>query len=131
MVLANTEGLHDTIETLRGRVRELEDSLRNVTSASSNNPHSLHEEEIEVVHAKPPVAQEYDAFNKSAFAPSQIEEERANLINCFGKLPVETLVNIRITKTICSGTLRIGPCTQATFLGQTARSEVESHLPFS
>ena|ERR1700733_2674758 len=46
MVLANTEELHEKIEHLRSRVRELEDGLRALQSTVSDQPHSLLQDDL-------------------------------------------------------------------------------------
>src|SRR5258705_13095005 len=46
MVLANTEELHEKVEHLRSRVRELEDALRNIQSSVSEQPHPLLREDL-------------------------------------------------------------------------------------
>jgi hypothetical protein len=46
MVLANTGELHEKIEHLRSRVRELEDGLRALQSTASDQPHPLLREDL-------------------------------------------------------------------------------------
>ena len=41
MILANTEELHDQIEALLDRVKELEDALRSLQASVSTQPHPL------------------------------------------------------------------------------------------
>jgi hypothetical protein len=79
LVLANTEELQDQIETLRRRVRELENELHTSQASSSNISYPL-QGQGEVLQTKPPVAQDYGASDKSL---SKMEEEKDNFLGKF------------------------------------------------
>ncbi|KAF7302363.1 Zn(2)-C6 fungal-type domain-containing protein [Mycena chlorophos] len=120
LVLANTEELHDRIETLTSRVRDLEDGLRKLNESCTDRPHPLLKPELlaiknpplanfrENLHVIPPF-RESDSASSSASPPSDSgsgppRTDEENLMDAFG-------------------TLTIGPHGDSSFIGQTARTE--------
>lgn len=64
-VLANTEELHEKIETLADRVRKLEDALADTHTSLSDEPHPLLKEELLTIkrpleRSKPPPTPQAD-----------------------------------------------------------------------
>ncbi|KAG9222051.1 hypothetical protein CCMSSC00406_0008036 [Pleurotus cornucopiae] len=116
LVLANTEELHDRIDTLCARIRELEDALRTLQASVSTTPHPLLSNDL--LSARSP-QQPTDAPTPPTTNASHVEEE--SMIDAFG-MDDNTLT--MVSKAYVSvGTLTIGPRGEANFLGQTARSE--------
>ncbi|KAF8215723.1 fungal-specific transcription factor domain-containing protein [Mycena galopus ATCC 62051] len=119
LVLANTEELHHRIERLCSRIRDLEDGLRHLQEAVSDRPHPLLRPDLLNLKTSswpPQCASEgtspsSDSRNSASTPvtgdspdPTQSRTEEENLIDAFG-------------------TLTIGLHGEASFLGQTARSE--------
>ncbi|KZT27792.1 hypothetical protein NEOLEDRAFT_1059659 [Neolentinus lepideus HHB14362 ss-1] len=96
-VLANTEILHEKIELLSNRVRQLEDALADVYREQSSHPHPLLSEEL--LSIKRPLERE----ETEPAAPRERPEEAAEVIDAFGSLS-------------------IGQSGRSTFFGQTANS---------
>ncbi|KAJ6541643.1 fungal-specific transcription factor domain-containing protein [Mycena capillaripes] len=118
LVLANTEDLHDRIEHLCARIRDLEDALRTLQEAVSDRPHPLLRTDLLHIKTLPsqptpegPSSSSSGSRNSSSTLasdeipdPTQPRTEEENFIDAFG-------------------TLTIGMHGEASFLGQTARSE--------
>ncbi|KAJ7729104.1 fungal-specific transcription factor domain-containing protein [Mycena maculata] len=116
LVLANTEELHDRIENLCARIRELEDALRVLQESVTDRPHPLLRTDL--LHIKThtsqtspdgPSSSSSGSHKSSSTLPSdempvQSRSEEENFIDMFG-------------------TLSIGLHGESNFLGQTARSE--------
>ncbi|TFK51695.1 hypothetical protein OE88DRAFT_1460474 [Heliocybe sulcata] len=96
-VLANTEVLHEKIEQLSTRVRQLEDALAEVYGQQSSQPHPLLSEEL--LGIKRPLERE----EPEQVTPRARPEESAEVIDAFGSLS-------------------IGQSGRSTFFGQTANS---------
>lgn len=136
LILANTEELHDRIDTLCARIRELEDALRTLQASVSTSPHPLLRNDLFSARSpQQPTDSPVPPSTSSATSPAvdapHAEEE--SMIDAFG-MDDNTLT--MVSKAYVSvGTLTIGPRGEANFLGQTARSEVRllshiaSHLP--
>ncbi|KAJ6601099.1 fungal-specific transcription factor domain-containing protein [Mycena vulgaris] len=118
LVLANTEVLHDRIEHLCARIRELEDALRTLHENMSDRPHPLLRTDLLHIKTVPPQHSPEGPSSSSSGSrnssstlasdeipdPSQARSEEENFIDAFG-------------------TLTIGLHGESSFLGQTARSE--------
>ncbi|KAJ7083350.1 fungal-specific transcription factor domain-containing protein [Mycena belliarum] len=118
LVLANTEELHNRIEHLCGRIRDLEEALRTLQESVSDQPHPLLRTDLLHMKAVPPSSPPEEASPASSGSstlvsddvpdPSQARTEEENFVDAFG-------------------TLTIGVRGEASFLGQTARSEYLFH----
>ncbi|KAJ7511773.1 fungal-specific transcription factor domain-containing protein [Mycena galericulata] len=105
LVLANTEELHERIENLCARIRELEDALRTLQETVSDRPHPLLRTDLLHLKTRPASDDASPSSNGSGSSyevPERSEEE--SFIDAFG-------------------TLTIGLHGESNFLGQTARSE--------
>ena len=147
-MLANTKELHDEIDTLRRRVRELEDGLRAMQENVSLNTHPLLSPELLQIkngssgngsRQVPP------ATGRAGSSPSRVEQgsspasngqsssssdpppsptaaEEHDFIDSFGNYsPGRPFI---IDNFFILGTLSIGAHGEFTFLGKSARSEV-------
>ncbi|KAF8899388.1 fungal-specific transcription factor domain-containing protein [Infundibulicybe gibba] len=110
MVLANTEELHDRIESLSTRIRELEDALRTLQESVSSSPHPLlvPQDGLRSSLIQNPV---------STRAPNRITRP-SNIEEGTSKLPDE-----EVDEVDSFGTLRIGSYGEITYMGGTARTE--------
>ncbi|EPQ56422.1 hypothetical protein GLOTRDRAFT_128366 [Gloeophyllum trabeum ATCC 11539] len=79
-VLANTEALHEKIDLLSNRVRQLEDALGEVYSQQSSHPHPLLSEEL--LNIKRPLERE----EQDAAPTRERPEDAAEVIDAFGSL---------------------------------------------
>ncbi|KAJ7207535.1 fungal-specific transcription factor domain-containing protein, partial [Mycena pura] len=115
LVLANTEELHERIEHLCSRIRELEDALRTLQVSVSNEPHPLLRTDLLQLKSFPArparngISSSSPESNNSSSTPvsddvPQPRTEEENFVDAFG-------------------TLTIGLHGESSFLGQTARSE--------
>ncbi|KAJ7631664.1 fungal-specific transcription factor domain-containing protein [Mycena polygramma] len=114
LVLANTEELHNRIEHLCSRIRDLEDALRILQEAVSDRPHPLLRTDLLHIKSAPspegPSSSGGSRNSSSTLASDEIPNsaqsrtEDENFIDAFG-------------------TLTIGLNGESSFLGQTARSE--------
>lgn len=94
MVLANTEELHDKIDNLRSRVRDLEDGLRSLHSTVSDQPHPLLRNDLLNIktstissNAAGRNGSPFQATSSSATHTSRLEKlEDDSLIDAFGML---------------------------------------------
>ncbi|KAG1763219.1 hypothetical protein EDD22DRAFT_777289, partial [Suillus occidentalis] len=104
LVLANTEELHNKIEVMSARIRELEEALRNVHSDGSGLvPHSLLSDAITVNSSDSPESSSSSNFAEQQPQPSN-KADADSVIDAFG-------------------TLTIGTRGETIFMGGTARSE--------
>ncbi|KAG6844556.1 hypothetical protein H0H87_005976 [Tephrocybe sp. NHM501043] len=85
-VLASTQELHEKIQELATRVRQLEDALRTSHSHLSSEQHPLLSEEL--LRIKAPLQRE-PATNRNSIAPTVKEEEQnADVVDAFGTLSI-------------------------------------------
>lgn len=80
-VLASTQDLHQKIEELSTRVRELEDGLRTSHSIHSQDPHPLLSEDL--LRIKAPLQRE-----NLAIANSNADEPGGDVVDSFGSLSI-------------------------------------------
>ncbi|KAJ7610086.1 fungal-specific transcription factor domain-containing protein [Roridomyces roridus] len=111
LVLANTEELHDRIENLCGRIRELEDALRALQETVSDRPHPLLRTDL--LHLK-------SRSQPATGGPSPVSSEQSTLVDEFSD-PAPRSEEENFIDSF--GTLTIGLHGEGNFLGQTARSE--------
>lgn len=78
-VLANTEALHEKINVLANRVRQLEDALQDAHAARSREPHPLLSEEL--LQIKRPLERETPEEQSK-----ETEAESAEVIDAVGSL---------------------------------------------
>ncbi|KIM31056.1 hypothetical protein M408DRAFT_274896 [Serendipita vermifera MAFF 305830] len=80
-ILANTKDLHDEVDRLRRRVKELEEALSTLQSQITPQPHPLLEESLRMVSEKlEPL--------ENDFKPELVEEDES-LIDTFGSLTID------------------------------------------
>ncbi|KIJ66602.1 hypothetical protein HYDPIDRAFT_26938 [Hydnomerulius pinastri MD-312] len=103
LVLANTEELHNRIEVMSTRIRELEDALRQMHSEASSQPHPLLTDSITVIPQDRPEETSPGSSNLEGPSTTVLAEADA-VIDAFG-------------------TLTIGTRGETTFMSSTARSE--------
>lgn len=82
-MLANTEELHERIERLCARIRELEDALKKFQAAVSDHPHPLLRSDL--LQMKAPVT---GHANSLPGAPVPAKSEEENVVDAFGTLAV-------------------------------------------
>lgn len=135
LVLANTEELHDRIEHLCSRIRELENALRTLQETVSEDPHPLLRQDLLQVKApQSSLPSHISAAASSIPTPSpystnghvepQERTEDENFLDAFGRSVLLLRgVNV-INAEQYAGTLTIGLHGESNFLGKTARSEV-------
>ncbi|KAK7063598.1 Zn(2)-C6 fungal-type domain-containing protein [Favolaschia claudopus] len=119
LVLANTEELHDRIEHLVSRIRELEDALRTLHETVSDEPHPLLRTDLLHLKATPfsyqspseRTSSSSDSRATTSTVPTEPTDETAE-----SRTEEENLID-------AFGTLTIGLHGESSFLGQTARSE--------
>ncbi|KAF9225168.1 hypothetical protein BS17DRAFT_879292 [Gyrodon lividus] len=104
LVLANTGELHNKIEVMSARIRDLEDALRQAHSENFDRPHPLLARSITVIPqgSVPETSPSTSQFGGSCVAATKTETE--TVIDAFG-------------------TLTIGTRGETTFMSSTARSE--------
>lgn len=131
-MLANTEELHERIEHLCSRVRELEDALRALQVSVSNEPHPLLRTDLLQLKSFPARPARNGISSSSPESPNssstpmsdevpQPRTEEENFVDAFGAWSSATRQTHLMT---IPGTLTIGLHGESSFLGQTARSEV-------
>ncbi|KAF8650271.1 hypothetical protein AX16_005325 [Volvariella volvacea WC 439] len=128
LVLANTEELHDRIDRLCGRIRELEDALRSLHANHSSQPHPLLT--LELLQLKGPEnfnvsTTSLSSSSKSPSNPppsSQPSDSRSPSIPNSDDGGEESLID-------AFGTLTVGVNGESLFLGKTARSEYLIRAP--
>ncbi|KAG2336887.1 hypothetical protein BDR05DRAFT_896174 [Suillus weaverae] len=103
LVLANTGELHNKIEVMSARIRELEETLRQMHSESSDLPHPLLSDSITVISNDSPESSSSSNFPEQQPQPSN-KVDADSVIDAFG-------------------TLTIGTRGETIFMGGTARSE--------
>ncbi|KAI0732426.1 fungal-specific transcription factor domain-containing protein [Fomitopsis betulina] len=105
LALADVEGLHKKIERLRARCTTLEDGLRTLQAAVTDDPHPLLRDDLDTSTESSPSA--------SGAPPPEgplLTQEDEEFLDAFG-------------------TLTLGIRGEARFFGQTARSEYLIHAP--
>ncbi|KAJ7726359.1 fungal-specific transcription factor domain-containing protein [Mycena metata] len=107
LVLANTEELHDRIEFLCARIRELEDALRTLQETVSDRPHPLLRTDLLISKNVSP-----RGVNTSIPSPANVDSPESNNSRSEDESFIDAF-----------GTLTIGLNGESSFLGQTARSE--------
>ncbi|KAH0591557.1 hypothetical protein H2248_001613 [Termitomyces sp. 'cryptogamus'] len=115
LILANTEELHDRIETLCSRIRDLESALRTANHPVSDQPHPLLQKDVlQPIFPHPPVAPTSTATNilSSAMPPEQPPDPQSQPTGADQENFVDAF-----------GTLVLGAGDQCTYYGRTARSE--------
>jgi hypothetical protein len=117
MVLANTEELHEKIERLCSRVRDLEDALRILQSTVSDEIHPLLTDNLLQLKAPTIGPSRQESIPQSTSAPSTALTPRLEK-----NADEDTFID-------AFGTLTIGSKGETTFLGNTARSEYLLHAP--
>ncbi|KAJ7146435.1 fungal-specific transcription factor domain-containing protein [Mycena epipterygia] len=118
LILANTEELHDRIEHLCGRIRELEDALRVLQETMSDRPHPLLRTDLLHIKTVPP----HPASDGSSSSPSGSRNSSSTLAS--DEIPDLLPARSEEENFIDAfGTLTIGLHGESSFLGQTARSE--------
>ncbi|KAG1831964.1 hypothetical protein DFJ58DRAFT_719530 [Suillus subalutaceus] len=103
LVLANTEELHNKIEVMSVRIRELEETLRQMHSEASDLPHPLLSDTITAISNDSP----------ESSSSSDFPERRPQSSN---KADADSVID-------AFGTLTIGTRGETIFMGGTARSE--------
>ncbi|EIW87438.1 hypothetical protein CONPUDRAFT_45173, partial [Coniophora puteana RWD-64-598 SS2] len=119
MVLANTEELHNQIEIMSTRIRELEDALTILQSEVSDKPHDLLKDTINDLLRESPLstAAEPPAPGGGSSGDSSGAAETAN-----GEPKEDAMID-------AFGTLAIGSKGELNFTGSTARPEVSLRHP--
>ncbi|KAF7321290.1 Zn(2)-C6 fungal-type domain-containing protein [Mycena kentingensis (nom. inval.)] len=130
LVLANTEELHQRIETLCSRIRELEDGLRTLNDSCTDIPHALlHSDLLQIKlmatsHFRENVSNNHEgATAASSSSPPSLSLQNG-LDPVQGRSEEENFID-------AFGTLTIGPHGESSFIGQTARSEANYSAHFS
>ncbi|KAG2116363.1 hypothetical protein BD769DRAFT_1629847 [Suillus cothurnatus] len=103
LVLANTEELHNKIEVMSARIRELEETLRQMQSEASDLPHPLLSDTITVISNDSP-----ESSSSSSYPEQQPQHSN--------KADPDSVID-------AFGTLTIGSRGETIFMGGTARSE--------
>ncbi|KAF5384815.1 hypothetical protein D9615_000960 [Tricholomella constricta] len=119
LILANTEELHDRIDHLCSRIRELENALRTLQESVSDEPHPLLQNDL-----SQPIA-------SRAFRPPPAPTSVAQAPRNTSSHPEEPPDQLRSHSTQADdenfvdafGTLTLGRRGQCSFFGKTARSE--------
>ncbi|KAK0209213.1 fungal-specific transcription factor domain-containing protein [Desarmillaria ectypa] len=127
LILANTEQLHERIEHLCSRIRDLENALKTLQSTVSSEPHPLLRPDL--LQLKSPQST-LPAQNASA-SPSTTNGPTSTSVNsqpiCLGFSTEPQQVRSDDENFIDAfGTLTIGGHGESSFLGKTARSEALS-----
>lgn len=96
LVLANTEELHDRIEILCSRVRELEDALRTLQDTVSDEPHPMLRNDLLQIKVPRGVLSAVNSSSSSSNTPPAVLEstevsdalpkEDENFIDAFGTM---------------------------------------------
>lgn len=111
------EGLHKKIERLRARCTTLEDGLRTLQAAVTDDPHPLLRDDLDTSTESSPSA--------SGAPPPEgplLTQEDEEFLDAFGMQSVLPRTIQYLTYLL--GTLTLGIRGEARFFGQTARSEV-------
>jgi hypothetical protein len=84
LVLANTEELHNKIEVMSARIRELEEALRNMQSERSDLPHPLLSDAITVISSDSPESSSSSHYPERQPEPSN-KADSDSVIDAFGE----------------------------------------------
>ncbi|KAK1228600.1 hypothetical protein PQX77_008350 [Marasmius sp. AFHP31] len=124
LVLANTEELHDRIEGLCGRIRELEAALRVLQMQVSDEPHPLLTPDLLQLKA-PQTNGNNKAQQKTLPATSSETQSSSSGASSSASPPEQQSQEMDEDELLVDafGTLSIGANGESTFLGKTARSE--------
>lgn len=139
MILANTEELHDRIDLIMARNRELENALRALQDTVSDQPHPLLSDKehlnlgfnVQQGSSSGPPSTSSSSKSPSAFRISpaallnddtEMREEKCHGVDTFGMCFLTLLLCLFIF--VNEGTLCIGRRGESRYLGHTARSEV-------
>ncbi len=79
MILKNTEELHENIDSLCMRVRELEEALRVLQASVSSQPHPLLKEELQIK-----LPDRMDREVRSSSGTPSAEDEEAAMVDSLG-----------------------------------------------
>ncbi|RDB24336.1 putative transcriptional regulatory protein C1F7.11c [Hypsizygus marmoreus] len=120
LVLANTEELHDRIEQLCTRIRELENALRSLQESVSQEPHPLLQNGILQPTPSQPFQPSPPMPISTSTTPPRSEERLANTESNINQAEEDSFID-------AFGTLTLGHRGQCTFLGKSARSEYLLH----
>ncbi|KAF7347219.1 Zn(2)-C6 fungal-type domain-containing protein [Mycena venus] len=120
LVLANTEELHNRIEHLCSRIRDLEDALRTLQETVSDRPHPLLRTDLLHIKAIPYPMQPASEGTSSSSSDSR---NSASSTLASDEIPDPAQRTEEENFIDAFGTLTIGLHGESSFLGQTARSE--------
>ena len=122
MILANTEELHEKIERLCTRIKDLESALQVLQASVSTQPHPLLREDL--LQLKVPFS-DVEHSRVAEPAPSLSEDEKVPL-DSFGKSKTDCRRNCHLTKSL--GTLSLGLFGETNFIGDTGRADVRQPI---
>ena len=129
MVLANTEQLHERIEQLCARIRELETGLRTLQASVSSEPHPLLQKPAGVFQPMIPNPGRTSPTTLPSLqtepTESDEESEEDNFVDAFGARFDMVFFGI-VSHLLGLGTLTLGRGGESSFFGKTARTEVGS-----
>jgi hypothetical protein len=133
LILANTEELHDRIETLCVRIRELENALRTLQESVSPDPHPLLQAPSGVLRPMTSQNLQFPATSSpsrntptsqgSSVEPHPPSAEDESFVDAFGEQAYRIFLRAP-NPLYFLGTLTLGRRGESTFFGQTARAEV-------
>jgi hypothetical protein len=86
LVLANTGELHNRIEVMSARIRELEEALRQMHSENSDLPHPLLADSITVISHDSPESPSSSNSPEHTLLPSN-KDNPDSVIDAFGEIP--------------------------------------------
>lgn len=118
MALADAEELHQKIQRLRDRSATLEEALRTLQAAVSDDPHPLLQNDSDSPSS---TAVDHSSSSSSPADGPRLSSEEERILDAFG----ESLVNLlSLYAQVLLGTLTLGLRGESRFYGQTSRSEV-------
>ncbi|KAK0185178.1 hypothetical protein F5146DRAFT_1105813 [Armillaria mellea] len=127
LILANTEQLHERIEHLCSRIRDLENALKTIQATVSSEPHPLLR--LDLLQLKSPQStlptQNGSAGPSTANGPTSTSANSQSIRLGFSSEPQQARSDDE-NFIDAFGTLTIGRHGEASFLGKTARSEALS-----